>query len=107
MKLSFPLETRKRPSGNNFKALASPKCPERIFSSFVTRFEKLDKNDLKIKGTFSEFNNYTDIAKMTNEDLNNSMIEKKLSNTSNSVLDSYIVKSLENDVAFKFNRKKK
>ena len=76
-------------------------------SEFVTRFEKLDRNDLKIKGTFSEFNNYTDITKMTNEDLNNSMIEKKLSNTSNSVLDSYIVKSLENDVAFKFNRKKK
>ena len=79
-------------------------------SEFVTRFKSIGKKELEfkeIKGTFNEFNQYLNTKEITTDKLNNTIIELKYSHDPNSILNSYIFRPLENDVAGRFNIKKK
>ena len=68
---------------------------------FKKDFENKNQKDLVIKGVFSKFNDYLDIKSMSNEEFNNSYIDQKAIDGSYSVLDSYIVNYIDNDVAGK------
>ena len=70
---------------------------------FKKDFENKNQKDLVIKGVFSKFNDYLDIKSMSNEEFNNSYIDQKAIDGSYSVLDSYIVNYIDNDVAGKKN----
>ena len=74
---------------------------DKSLGDFVTSFEKKDYNDLNICGVFSDFNDYLNLKDISIDELNNSLIELKYNDNSNSVLDSYITNYLENDLSGK------
>lgn len=75
---------------------------DKTLIDFKTDFQIKKKEDLEVNGVFSEFKDYLDLNSLTNEELNNSLINPKSTN-SVSVLDSYIVTYLKNDVVGKSN----
>ena len=81
--------------------LLNEKNYDKSLCDFVYSFENKNKEDLIIEGVFNEFNDYLDVNKMTVEELNNSFIEQKSNYWLNSILDSYIVNDLKNDIAGK------
>ena len=86
--------------------LLNEKNYDKSQSDFMTSFEKKNKDDLIIDGVFSDFNNYVDIQNMPIEELNNYYIKQKSSSELDSVLDSYIVNELKNDIVGKRPNKK-
>ena len=86
--------------------LLNEKNYDKSQSDFMTSFEKKNKDDLIIEGVFSDFNNYVDIQNMPIEELNNYYIKQKSSSELDSVLDSYIVNELKNDIVGKRPNKK-
>ena len=75
---------------------------DKSLSDFITSFKNKNRQDLIINGIFKDFNNYFNIQEISDEELNNTLIEQKSNYYSNSVFDSYIENYLENDVVGKF-----
>ena len=75
---------------------------DKSLSDFITSFKNTNRQDLIINGIFKDFNNYFNIQEISDEELNNTLIEQKSNYYSDSIFDSYIENYLENDVVGKF-----
>ena len=74
---------------------------DKSLGNFVTSFQNKKKEDLKIKGVFSDFNEHIDLKNMQIPKMDCSYLEHKSKYNSNLLDDCYIIKNLENDVVGK------